>query len=373
MKGFLKANLKIILSGIHLLIACYGYCQDPFSAQFSNSRMLFNPAYTAAKGATTLSVKYKTQWYSETTSPYLTGSLVFEESLPCSILDYGVKFTFDEEGDGLFRTMEAGALLVATPSFRRYNTNHNFRIGADISWGIQSVQFDKLIFSDQLDPQFGINKPTSFIPPNDGKSSIYFNPGLGIVYKGLFNYKSMRTQMLNIGFGIYNIYTLKKGLFSNSRSVLGLSASESMKFTAFIEYEVIPYFNKNSFISIKPMIFYQKQNNIQSAEIGTRIGLSKLLGLGIYFHFTDFNFTDNTGWLNLNAELGWKLNDNRRIDLSLSYCNNYSGLQNFAGPIFEFGIAYHFRKLTKTCGSPTKVNCSNFTSPKNKIYENIWY
>lgn len=369
----MKTNLKLILSFILFINSFCSYCQDPFSTQFYNSRLLYNPASTGDKGASSLSFKAKSQWYSDATTPYNTGSLTFEESLPCSILDYGLKLTYDQEGDGLFKTIEAGALLVATPSIRRYKTNHNFRIGADISWGIQSVDYNKLVFSDQLDPQFGVNKPTNFIPPNGGKSAIYFNPGLGIIYKGLFNEKSDRTQMLSIGLGIYNVYSLNSGLFSNSRSVLGLSAFETTKFTAFIEYEAIPYYNNNKFISIKPLIFYQKQSNIQSTDIGARIGLSKLIALGVYFHFTNFQFTNNTGWINLNAELGWKLNDNRRIDLSLSYCNNYSGLQNFAGLIFEFGLAYHFRKLTKTCGSPTKVNCSNFTSPKNKIYENIWY
>lgn len=369
----MKTSWKRIF-GIVLLFKCiHSYAQDPFSTQFYNSRLLLNPACTADKGASSISFKLKSQWYTPSTSPYNSGSLVYEESLPCSILDYGLKLTFDQEGDGLYRTIEGGALLVATPSIRRYKSNHNFRIGADISWGMQSVNYNKLVFSDQLDPQFGVNKPTHFIQPNDGRSSIYFNPGFGVVYKGLFNYKSARTQMLSIGLGVYNIYSLNSGLFSNSRSVLGLSAFESMKWTAFIEYELIPYLSNDHYISIKPLVFYQKQSNIQSADAGARIALSKLLALGVYFHFTDFQFTRNTGWINLNAELGWKLNDNRRIDLSLSYCNNYSGLQNFAGLIFEFGIAYHFRKLTKTCGSPTKVNCSSFTSPKNKIYDNIWY
>jgi type IX secretion system PorP/SprF family membrane protein len=335
--------------------------------------MLFNPAFTADKGASSLSVKLKSQWYTDATTPYNTGSVTFEESLPCSILDYGLKLTFDQEGDGFLKTMEAGALIVATPSIRRYKANHNFRIGADLSWGFQSIDYSRLFFSDQLDPQFGVNKPSKFIPPNDGKSAIYFNPGLGIIYKGLFNYKSVKTQMLNIGISIYNIYSLNSGLFSNSRSILGLSAFESIKLSAFIEYEVIPYYNRNNFVSVKPLVFYQKQGNIQSTDVGARVSLSKLIALGVYFHFTDFHFTRNTGWINLNAELGWKLNDNRRLDLSLSYCNNYSGLQNFTGLIFEFGIAYHFRKLTKTCGSPTKVDCSSFTSPKNKIYDNIWY
>ncbi len=369
----LKINQKLIIACIFCSLWKPIFSQDPFSIQFNTSRMLFNPAFTASKGASSLSLKLKSQWFSQNTSPYSTAAIVFEESLPCSILDYGLKLTYDQEGAGLFRTMEAGALIVATPSFRRINSNHNFRLGADISWGMHTIQYDKLIFSDQLDPQFGVQKPTQFIPPNDGSSAVYFNPGLGLLYKGLFNYKSMRTQMLSIGLGIYNVYSFDKGLFNNSKSILGLGAFESVRITAFMEYEVIPYYNNNQFISVRPMIFHQRQNKISSTDIGARIGLSKLIGLGIYFHFTDFPLTDHTGWINLNAEIAWKLNDNRRLDLSFSYSNNYSGLQNFAGLIFEFGIAYHFRKFTKNCGSPTKVNCSSFTSAKNKIYDNIWY
>jgi type IX secretion system PorP/SprF family membrane protein len=334
--------------------------------------MLFNPAYTGIKGTSGISFKYKTQWYSSQTAAYKTSSLVYEESLPCNILDYGFKLLYDQEGDGLFTTLEAGALLVATPSFRQHHSNHNFRIGADISWGMHDVAYDRLIFSDQLDPQTGPGLPGKFIPPNDGRSEIYFNPGLGILYKGLFDTRSENSQILNLGIAVYNVYTFQSGLFSNSRSVLGLSPIQSVRWTAFAEYELIPYARDNQYISIKPLVYYQHQNQIQSADAGLRFGLSGILGLGLYFHFTDFEFSKHTGWINLSADFGWKINENQKLLFTLSYCNNYSGLQNFAGMIFELGVAYHFKKLTKSCGSANKVNCNSFTSPKNKIYENIW-
>lgn len=360
------------------------YSQDPAYQNFAQNRFLFNPSLTGSYGAQSWKMRSKLQWNNDGGSGYRTLSLLFEETMPCSIIDIGAKVNYNVEGAGFYKTFEAGFLSSAfLPFSASKNSDHNFRLGVDFSWGVNSIDFSRLVFSDQLDPKYGIIKPTTFIAPNQGKSSWYFNPGFGVSLRSLWNKKSSKGVMTNFGAAIYRFYSLEDGEINQSVSILGLKNSNPYRLSAFGEAEfVVKYFNRN-FISFRPMILYQNQGGINYFEAGFRGGYTKTAGLGFYYHTAPGNDFGQTAWMTITSDFMIPTGKGKSLEMSFSYSENLGGLQNFTGPQFEIGISFHLSKssICNIMGMEDDVPYNNtykcpimaITPGKRKMYENIWY
>ena len=85
-----------------------GYAQDPFFTHFYGNESTYNPALTGYRGALSVIAKHKAQWPGLGEAHFRTSNLLYEESLPCSIFDWGLSAKSDREGEGLFKTMDFG-------------------------------------------------------------------------------------------------------------------------------------------------------------------------------------------------------------------------------------------------------------------------
>lgn len=369
---------------IQFVIALSLAGQDPAYQNFNQNRFLFNPSLTGSSGAETWSLRAKSQWNFDGGGGYKTGSILFEESMPCSIIDVGFKINFNEEGKGLYRTMEAGWLTAACLAFNTSrNVEQNFRFGFDFSWGYNSIDYSKLVWSDQLDKKYGPIFNTSFIPYNTGKSSIYFNPGIGFSYKSILNKKLPKPVVINIGTALYRFYTFSKGDVNQSVSILGLRSENPYRISAFVETEFIPFLNNRKFATVRPLILYQRQGKLNYIESGLRLGYMKHAGLAFYYHFSPNSKLGSTRWMTVINDYTITINERRKLSINLSYSSNIGGLSNLVGPMFELGISIHFAK-SSACnffGKKDEVLYDNTlkcpiysVNPyKRKIYENIWY
>ncbi len=358
--------------------------QDPSYQNFAQNRFLFNPSLTGSYGAQSWMVRSKMQWNNDGGNGYKTLSLLFEETMPCSILDIGAKVNYNEEGAGLYRTLELGFLSSAfLPIGRSKYSDHNVKLGMDFSWGYNSITFSRLIWSDQLDPKYGNIYPTSFDDPNQGRSSWYFNPGFGASLRSLWNKKSTRAYMSNFGIALYRFYTLDDGEINQSVSLLGLKNSNPYRVSLFAEAEFVPVYYSRKFLTFRPMILYQKQGSIQYTETGFRAGYLRNAGIGIYYHAAPGNKIGQTPWITLSTDFLLPAGKGKKLELILSYSENLGGLQNFSGPQFELGISYHLAKssICNRMGMEDDVPYNSeyicpimgITPGKRKMYENIWY
>ena len=374
---------------ILLLLQCFIIfvklsAQDPTYHSFAQNRSLFNPSLTGSYGAQSWKIRSKTQWNNDGGNGYKTLSLLFEETMPCSIIDIGAKVNFNEEGSGLYRTLEMGFLSSAFLPFRLSNSSdHNFRFGADFSWGVNSINFSRLIWSDQLDPKYGNINPTAFTSPNQGRSSWFFNPGFGFSLRSLWNKKSHKAFMTNFGAAMYRFYSVNDGEINQSVSVLGLKNSNPYRLTAFAESEFVLLYSSRKYITVRPMLLYQKQGSINYLETGFRTGYLKNAGIGFYYHTAPGNDIGQTPWLTLSTDIMINVGKGKKLEMSFSYSENIGGLQNFVGPQFEIGFSYHISKssicnlmgLDDDVPYNTEYICPimGTTPGKHKMYENIWY
>ncbi len=367
--------------------------QDPFFAHFYNNESAYNPALTGYRGALSLSAKYKSQWAAAGVPAFRTLLVSLEESLPCTIFDYGFSVLSDQEGDGIFRTLDIGGKLAGVVPFDWGNSRHNLRFGMSLQWSVKSIDYSRLIFSDQLDPKYGFVDvfdnpiPTGFVPPNDGKSLWFFTPSVGFSHRILVDESKRRSPTIHYGLAVHNAYSLGKGEYTGQEeSLLNIGTLIPRRYSFFGAAEFIPYLDRAGFIAVKPQMFYQRQAGLSYIEAGGKFSLNRFLALNLLYHFNQAPPEGrNSNWFSIALELGWFMSDDTKVDLGFAYSGNISGLRNQVGPIFEVSMAFHFNTSPgcKLAGSDIdKQHEPNFsyrcptssqTPWRRKLYEGIWY
>jgi hypothetical protein len=151
--------------------------QDRLYSNFLGNESAFNPSLSGFRGAFSISGRFVSQWQSPQLNAYRTGLFKMEESLPCSIFDYDLHAEYNEEGSGIYKTMRLGGNIAGTAPFETgKSTVHNIRFGIGLAWQFNAINFNQLVFSDQLDPKYGafdafgnLNQ-SSFIAPLNNRT-----------------------------------------------------------------------------------------------------------------------------------------------------------------------------------------------------------
>lgn len=377
--------LMCLFSGIKL------FSQDPFFINYYNNESLFNPAMVGYKGALSFNATYKSQWNNYNVSGFKSTNLNFEESLPCSYFDYGLNINLDQEGDGFLNTLDLGMRGAGTIPLKLGQSNHNFRIGCALQWSVKSIDYNKLIFSDELDQKYGYNDKfgndlkSAFIPPNDGRSLWFFTPAFGFTHRVLLNRNKLNSPTLLYGFSFHNAFSLGNSNFTGSiESILRTNTKIPTRYSYFTTYEFIPFSIKKSFISLKPLFLYERQLNLQYIEFGNKFSFNRDVALGIYYHFNNqVKEGWNSNWCTFYLEIGKFLQTASRIDIGFSYSDSFTGIRNQFGAIFEASVSIHFasspscnlvgKKDQVPYDKDYKCYTTKFSPSKRKMYENIWF
>jgi len=360
--------------------------QDAIFTQFFNKRSFYNPAMTGIKNAMSFQLSYKSQWKADLLPAYESAYINFEDAMPCSNVDWGVSIIADREGEAGFSTYQAGikmsySLTELIPSIF---SQHNIRLGTDWSVGQHRIDFSKLIFSDQIDAKEGVIFPTTFAQPNTGSSKLFLNPGFGIVWQARWNESSSRSLLTTVGSSIANSFALSGESSGHSSSILDIpNENRQTRLSFFAELDIIPFYRRNFYISISPLLFYQRQGGIDYWEIGTSVDLSSIAQTGVYLHNTSLFDGSHTNWISFLTSFNISTSKTSRLMLDFTYSTNYTALQNQVGPIVEVGVTYHFGRSLgcKLLGKEDEVFYSDkpvcpilsISPGRRKMYENVWY
>ncbi|MBP9077256.1 MAG: type IX secretion system membrane protein PorP/SprF [Haliscomenobacter sp.] len=383
---------KPLLVPFLLLAAGRLLAQDPFFTHFQGAESHFNPALTGIKGARSFGIKYKSQWAAAGIQPFQTGLLNFEESLPCLPFDYGIAMAFDQEGEGRLQTYDLGVKVAGAPAFLAGKGLFNLRLGINAQFSLKRVDFSRFVFSDQLDPKYGLTdpngvpNPSSFTPPADSRSLPLFTPTVGFLVNYLSNTRSSRPVSIQLGAALHNAYSLGRPRNGNTESLLGIETDIPERYNAFLRTEFIPVHSGGNFASLSPQVFYQRQGGLSYWETGMRFGINRLAGIGLFYHASsDQSNGPSTRWMSLNLDFGSAVAGYKgRVEAGASFAWNKSGLKNFVGPVMEISMTYHWarswicrdagRGLDYTRGK-NSPECPTwtFSNARRKMYENIWY
>ncbi|MBV6441959.1 MAG: hypothetical protein EPGJADBJ_03653 [Saprospiraceae bacterium] len=170
--------------------------QDLQFSQFFQLPAATNPAYVSVPSGTRLSAGYRRQWGAVQSG--LTGLMadavmrVAQTGKPGgavhSGLGLGVQVMQAHEPFFGYKVQEASGQVGA---YVGNSESATFHLGLCGTWGQRFIDFDRMVFSGQLDPVFGISNPGAFVPPADDRVTT-FTWGGGLAARGQLPVKDMQ-------------------------------------------------------------------------------------------------------------------------------------------------------------------------------------
>lgn len=155
--------------------------QDVYFSQFFLNPVYMNPSYTGTMKVPRAGVQYRNQWPAMNKA-YTTYFASFDTYLPSISSGIGLLLYNDVQGDGIYTETNFKFMYS-----KEIKLSREWTMYGSISAGAQmnSLNFDRLIFSDGLDPIYGQHQPTSETPP-ENNYRIFPDFGVGIL---IFNDK----------------------------------------------------------------------------------------------------------------------------------------------------------------------------------------
>ena len=179
-----KINVqRVVFSLVLIMLTMTIYAQDPVFSRYSASPESDNPAFTGGTRNTTVYAVYRNQ-YPSLTSNYVTyafgGSTYFDDLRS----GFGISGLYDDSADGLYRSMS----IKLNYSYRlQLSDGAYLNAGLSLGYGRTEVDFERLIFLDQIDPVTGpvsgggIPFPTrELLPVKDNAN--YMDMGVGALF-----------------------------------------------------------------------------------------------------------------------------------------------------------------------------------------------
>lgn len=316
--------------------------QDVSFSQFYASSSYLNPALTAMRSGVTAHMSYRNQWFGLPANKGFESSYASVETEIPFLFGLGLSFLSDKAGVFDFKTN--GARISFSKSVA-LSQDAELHAGVSAGWIQRSVDWTKLVFSDQLDPIYGLNRPTNY-------NSFDISPvnstdiALGLAFRWNWSiptkYSSYDSRHL-IGFTINHPWYQDESLQRLD------SVDVPTRFTVHYGTEINTnlYFNNNkNKVTWSPNIKFDKQGKLEILTAGVFV-LAEPVYVGAFYQNQTTNLftTNNTNTMIFNAGIVVPLRGATVMNLGLSYDMHLSGFSvssNRSGTVeltatFNFG------------------------------------
>ncbi|MFA5330099.1 MAG: PorP/SprF family type IX secretion system membrane protein [Prolixibacteraceae bacterium] len=267
--------LKRILLIISIFIGFQSVlqAQDPYFSQFFLNPVYMNPSYAGTMKVPRAGVQYRNQWpgVSNAYSTYFASFDTYLSSIKSGI---GILLYNDVQGDGLYT--ESSFKLIYSKEIK---LNRDWTMYGSLTAGAQlnSLNFNRLVFYDGLNPIYGNNVPTGeTVPDNNNRLFPDFGTGI-LIFNDKYFFGIAADHLSQPDESIYSDYTYQ------------LPA----KFTAHFEVN-LPWFHPGhlrKFCTFTPNAIIQSQGNEQNITYGVYAN-RKGISLGIWNRLTTNNNAD---------------------------------------------------------------------------------
>lgn len=173
---------QLILSFAFLFNSIFLIAQDPHFSQYNTSRIYTNPAFTGTDSTLVLATGYRMQW-PNIDGGYNTFHFSADQYVRFLRGGLGINIMNDNAGNGTLITSRIDVNYA--PHYELFN--HKLVVQPAISIGLfkKTIDWSKLTFGDQIDPQTGFIYNTNENGRLQSKSGIDFSAGL-LVYGNKF-------------------------------------------------------------------------------------------------------------------------------------------------------------------------------------------
>jgi type IX secretion system PorP/SprF family membrane protein len=247
--------------------------QDPVFSQFYSAPVQLNPGLSGISNQPSFALNYRNQWPS-LNNAYQTYAVSYDQYFSDYNSGIGVYLLADNAGGGILKTNKAAVIYAYR---MRINREWQLRWGIEVGVVQSRLDWTKLRFGDQLDPQFGPVSPGGTpIPTNedqpDDLSLIYADIGTGgVIY----------SKKLYVGLSIKHLNTPRQSFLNTGQNLTG---GLPLRWNLHVGAELpLQKGNKGRWQAfVSPGLMYVRQGPFQQLNFGTFVGLGDVFG-GLWY------------------------------------------------------------------------------------------
>ncbi|MGE5317779.1 MAG: PorP/SprF family type IX secretion system membrane protein [Chloroflexota bacterium] len=355
MKNF-KFYILVIFASIASITVT---AQDPLYSQFYNVPAYYNPAVVGLNPGLRARLAVRDQWSK------LPGDLrnynfsmdFAERNIPGSG-GLGLVVMNDNAGTGFLKTSVVG---LSTSVRINMQSNMVSQVGIMTSFVQKSINWENLVFTDQLDPVYGNIYESNFIAPESG-SIFYPDFAAGGAFRFTESTSTFSSIMGTFGLAVHH-------LFRPNESFLSLTSPlpRKLAITGDFIFEIDgnssgPYFKRNdksNTFKFNPGFIYESQADFKTYSVGLNI-LKSAIYSGVWFRNRTSDLiksNDLIFLLGINANIS----DKTRMKINYSYDFVLTEIRPGTGASHEVTITFELDDF-----SLLKSHTSGFGfSPRN--------
>jgi len=305
------------------------HAQDLIFSQYYNAPIHINPAFAGLNAYPTFSINYRLQWPS-LNNAYKTYAASYDQFFSDFNSGIGLIALSDDQGDGILKTTNLSAIYSYNA---RLQNKWQLRFGLQSSFVQNRLDWDKLIFFDQIDIEkgpfdsAGLPFPSDEVRPNSLNSG-YLDVSFGMLLFNPSYYVGFSLDHIN---GAYNgfLQELDNGRQQGLPLLFSLNAGMQI---------IISEDNKgNPSTFISPNVIFAIQSGFTQVNAGAYIQIDRLFGGAWIRHTLD----------NIDAfifSFGVNFNDTK---IGYSFDLTSSNLGTQTGGSHEIAITIGLKKLEK--------------------------
>lgn len=317
--------------------------QDMHFTQFYASPLYLNPAFTGANVCSRVSLVYRNQWpgINKTYQSYL---LSMDHYLEKQNLGVGLQFGVDDAGSGGLRT------TIINPSLAyeaKINKTFSVRGGIQPGITIKSINFNKLLFGDQLarGGNTGASSVTTVESPTQSKAFFDIGAG-GLIY----------TSKYWLGVSFYHLNKPNESFYGVDGAVLPIKYSVHGGSKFYINPdEKDPDLKK----SMSLVMNYRGQGEFDQFDIGVYY-TQYVVNLGIWYRGIPGLKAYKPGYSNNDALAFLVGFQQDRLNIGYSYDITISKLTNLTKGAHELTLSYQMCKQKNKKTKRVLVSCPKF-------------
>ncbi|MCF6356550.1 MAG: PorP/SprF family type IX secretion system membrane protein [Draconibacterium sp.] len=317
-----KKNRNIILLWI-MLWGGFASGQDVSFSQFYANPLYLNPAFSGSAGVPRATLQYRNQWHSFENA-FTTYSAAFDIPVKKIRGGIGLNVLNDAQGNHLLNSLQ---INLSYSVDIQLSENYKLRGGLQAGYNQNSLQAGKLVFSDNLDPNYGDHGTSqelqNLTDPN--YSFVDFSTGVLVYSKRLF-----------FGGAVHHLTEPQQSYYSGQENVSKLPRKYTAHFGARLPVYLYGHYRKK--FDISPQLIVQQQGSFQQINYGlfaTKRGLTS----GVWFRQNFGLRYDAVIFLIGFMKKNWQF--------MYSYDYTVSGLGGSSGGTSEISLSFFLKKVDK--------------------------
>jgi len=299
-----------------------GKAQDPEFSQFYANPLYLNPALAGSNICPRLVLNYRNQWPGLSKS-FVTYNASYDQYIDKIFGGVGVLLNVDNAGDGMLKTTQASLMYA----YHLQAAKHFYiNMAVQGTFYQKSLNWSKLQFGDQIDPQLGFVLPSGETPP-DNTSVIVpdFSAGLVFGWKGIIHGGVAAHHLTQPDLAFYDQNENKLPMKLTGHFGVNISLDRSGMGGGLSEEDGPKFY-------LAPNILYQQQGEFHQLNAGVYVVRLPIIVGGWFRH----NFE------NADAVIALVGINYKSLKIGYSYDITLSKLQSNTGGAHEVSLAWQF-------------------------------